>query len=133
MTRESKQVAVLIERPPADVYDYASDPAHLPQWAPGLGGAVSQVDGRWYVDTPAGRWGLEFVPRNEYGVLDHFVTTPAGEVFHNPMRVVANDDGAEVVFSVRRSPGMSDEEFERDAGLVAADLERLKRILESGR
>jgi hypothetical protein len=38
-----------------------------------------------------------------------------------------------VVFSVRRSPGMSDEEFERDAGLVAADLERLKRILESGR
>jgi hypothetical protein len=31
-----------------------------------------------------------------------------------------------------RLPDTSDEDFERDAGLVQADLARLKRILESG-
>ncbi|HEV2373485.1 MAG TPA: hypothetical protein VGS19_15090 [Streptosporangiaceae bacterium] len=40
--------------------------------------------------------------------------------------------GSEVVFSLRRSPGMTDEEFDRDAGLVAADLARLKARVEGG-
>jgi hypothetical protein len=29
---------------------------------------------------------LTFVPRNDYGVLDHFVTLPSGETVHNPRR-----------------------------------------------
>lgn len=131
MTRESTQVTVYIDRPVAEVYDYAADPAHLADWAPGLGASVTNVDGRWFVETDAGRVGLEFAPRNEYGVLDHVVTLPSGEAFDNPMRVVANDDGSEVTFSVRRWDGMSDADFARDAGLVAADLRRLKAILEA--
>jgi hypothetical protein len=47
------------------------------------------------------------------------------------MRVIAGDDGCEVVFSLRRLPGMSDEDFARDAGLVQADLTRLKQVLEA--
>ncbi|MDM7855849.1 SRPBCC family protein [Cellulomonas alba] len=133
MTSESKQLTVLIERAPAVVYDYVSEPAHLAEWAPGLGSSVIQVDGRWFVETDAGRVGVEFAPRNEYGVLDHYVAFPTGDVFYNPMRVTANGDGSEVVFSVRRLAGMTDDEFERDAGLVAADLDRLRRILESRR
>jgi len=35
------------------------------------------------------------------------------------------------VFTLRRLPGMSDEDFARDAGLVAADLTRLKQVVES--
>jgi hypothetical protein len=35
-----------------------------------------------------------------------------------------------VVFTLRRLPGMSSEDFERDAGLVQADLARLKQVLE---
>jgi len=133
MTQESRHLAVLVERPAGDVYAYVSDPANLAEWAPGLGSAVTNVDGRWFVDTDAGRVGLEFAPPNEYGVLDHWVTFPSGEVFANPMRVVANGHGSEVVFSVRRLAGMSDDDFDRDAGLVAADLQRLKQILESRR
>jgi hypothetical protein len=34
------------------------------------------------------------------------------------------------VLSVRRLPEMSDEDFARDAGLVKADLTRLKHVLE---
>jgi hypothetical protein len=59
------------------------------------------------------------------------VTLPSGEVIFNPMRVVTHGDGSEVVFSVRRLPDMSDEEFARDAALVQADLTRLKHLLEA--
>jgi hypothetical protein len=63
-------------------------------------------------------------------VADHEVTLPSGDVIYNPMRV-PNGDGCEVVFSLRRLPGMSSEDFERDAGLVQADLTRLKQVLEA--
>jgi hypothetical protein len=78
-----------------------------------------------------GRVSVAFVPRNEYGVLDHDVTLPSGEIIYNPMRVTKDGSGSEVVFTLRRLPGMSDEDFERDAKAVAADLARLKRVLET--
>ncbi len=77
-----------------------------------------------------GRVTFAFVARNQYGVLDHDVTLPSGEVVYNPMRVVAADDGCEVVFTLRRRPGMSDEDFTRDADAVSADLAALKGVLE---
>ena len=117
-------------RPAGEVYDYASDPVNLPRWAPGLGSSVEKSGGRWFVQTSMGRVGFAFVPRNEYGVLDHDVTLPSGEVVYNPMRVIADGHDCEVVFTLRRRPGMSDAEFSEDAGAVAADLARLRRILE---
>jgi hypothetical protein len=131
MPSASKQISEWIDRRAADVYEFASDPANLPQWAPGLGNSVRSIDGRWFVETPSGRVGFAFVERNKYGVLDHEVTLPSGEVIYNPMRVVPDGDGCEVVFSVRRRPEMSDEDFARDAGLVQADLSRLKQVLEA--
>jgi hypothetical protein len=128
---ESRQISEWIDRPAADVYDYASDPANLPNWAPGLGDSVENVDGKWFVDTESGRVGFAFVERNPFGVLDHDVTLPSGEVIYNPMRVIPDGDGCEVVFTVRRRPDMTDEDFRRDAGLVQADLTRLKSVLEA--
>jgi hypothetical protein len=130
MTSESRHVGERIGRPADEVYEYAVDPANVPEWDPGLGSAVENVEGRWFVDTSMGRVGLAFVERNAFGVLDHEVTLPSGEVIYNPMRVVRDGDGCEVVFTVRRRPGMSDEEFAEDAEAVAADLARLKRIVE---
>jgi hypothetical protein len=131
MPSESRHVSERIDRPAADVYEYASNPANLPNWAPGLGRSVENVDGQWFVETEAGRVGVRFAERNRYGVLDHDVTLSTGEVIYNPMRVVRHGDGCEVVFSVRRLPDMSDEDFARDAGLVQADLTRLKHVLEA--
>jgi hypothetical protein len=69
--------------------------------------------------------------RNPYGVLDHDVTLPSGETVHNPLRVLRNDRGSEVVFTLYRRPGVSDADFERDAESVRRDLETLKRLLEA--
>jgi polyketide cyclase/dehydrase/lipid transport protein len=130
MKAESRHVSERIDRPAAEVYEYAVDPANIPEWAPGLGNGVELVDGQWFVDTSMGRVGVAFAERNRFGVLDHDVTLPSGEVISNPMRVVPNGAGSEIVFTVRRRPGMSDADFAEDAGAVAADLARLKRIIE---
>ncbi len=127
---ETRHVSTYIDRSLREVYDYASDPTHLPEWAPGLLKSVEKVDGQWIADSPMGRIVLGWTPRNEYGVLDHHVTLPTGETFYNPMRVTAHGAGSEVVFSVRRQPGMTDEEFDRDANAVQADLVTLKRTVE---
>ena len=84
MTRESRHISEWIDRPADEVYEYAAAPANLPQWARGLGSSVEKVDDRWFVETPGGRAGFAFVPRNEYGVLDHYVTMPSGEVRLQP-------------------------------------------------
>jgi hypothetical protein len=121
---------VSIDRPVGEVYAFASDPANLPRWAPGLGTSVVHEDGTWFVETPEGRVQVTFAPRNEYGVLDHEVVTASGERVYVPLRAIANGDGCEVVFTLLRAPGMTDEVFERDSALVSADLARLKQVLE---
>ena len=133
MPSDSRHITEWIDRPAADVYDYASNPANIPEWAPGLGSAAENVNGQWFVETGMGRVGVVFAERNEFGVLDHDVTLPSDEVIHNPMRVMPDGDGSEVEFVLRRRPEMSDEEFARDEGLVQADLTRLKHILEDSR
>ncbi|MFF3604175.1 SRPBCC family protein [Streptomyces sp. NPDC002463] len=130
--KESRHVSISIDRSVADVYAYASDPVNLPAWAHGLGKSIEKVGDEWVADSsPLGRVTVRFVPRNDLGVLDHDVTLPSGQTFYNPVRVIADETGSEVVFTLRRRPEMSDAEFERDADTVAADLTRLKGLLES--
>ena len=131
MTIESRHLSVFIERPPAEVYGFAADPANLPRWAAGLTSAVTLLDGQWVADSPMGRLVLAFAPPNDFGVLDHDVTLPTGETVRNPMRVLAAGEGCEVVFTVRRQPGMTEEAFATDCEAVAADLAGLKQLLES--
>ncbi|MGH8769947.1 MAG: hypothetical protein ACREV2_02020 [Burkholderiales bacterium] len=49
----------------------------------------------------------------------------------NPMRVVPNGSGSEVMFTLFQLPDMPDEKFVTDAGWVERDLMMLKKVLES--
>jgi hypothetical protein len=131
MTTRSRHLSVYIDRPASAVCAFVGNPANLPRWAQGLGGAVVQIDDRWFVETPEGRAQVTFAPDNEYGVIDHEVVTPSGDLVYVPMRAIADGDGCEVVFSLRREPGMTDAEFERDTALVNSDLVLLKKVLEA--
>jgi hypothetical protein len=131
MTLESRHVGVPIDRPANEVYGYVSDPTNWPAWAPGLCTSIEHVDGHWVAESGMGRIVIEFAPPNDFGVLDHTVTVASGETFHNPMRVIPDGSGCEVVFTVRRRSGITDEEFERDASAVLADLTALKRLIEA--
>jgi uncharacterized protein YndB with AHSA1/START domain len=118
-------------RPAAEVYDYVSQPANLPEWAAGLGSSIELVAGRWVAQSPMGEVVVEMTERNRYGILDHRVTLADGQSFYNPMRVIAAGERCELVFTLRRAPGTSDADFERDAAAVTADLATVKRLLEA--
>lgn len=132
MTYAVRHLSVTIERPPSDVYAFAADPQNLPRWAKGLAGAIEEVDGEWIADSPMGKVTVRFAERNALGVLDHDVVLESGERFHVPMRVVPNGSGSEVVFTLFRRPGASDDELEGDVAAVRRDLDGLKRLLEGG-
>jgi hypothetical protein len=125
----SRDIAVPIDRPAAEVARYARDPRNLPTWAGGLAAGIEEADGRWFAASPMGRVEVRF-PSEEPGILDHDVVLPSGEVVHNPLRVLPDGDGCRVVFTLIRRPGVSDEEFAADAAAVTADLERLRAVLQ---
>jgi hypothetical protein len=122
---------VSIAADPRRVYEFASDPAKLPLWASGFVKSVACRDGRWLAETTIGEVTFEFAPRNAFGVLDHDVTLPDGARFFNPMRVVPNDRGSEVLFTLFQHPPMTDAELDRDTDVVMADLRRLKAVIEA--
>jgi uncharacterized protein YndB with AHSA1/START domain len=124
-------LTVSINRPPAVVYAFAGNPANLPQWAAGLGGQIINQDGRWIVQTPQGQAILQFVPDNAYGIMDHTVTLPDGQVVHVPMRVIPNGSGSLVTFTLFQQPGMTEDQYEQDAAIVENDLKTLKALLEA--
>lgn len=130
MTFKSQHISVSINRPADDVYEFASNPANLPQWASGLSGSIKKTDGEWIAESPMGNVRVKFADENRFGVLDHDVTLPSGEMFYNPMRVFPNGDGSELVFTLYRLPGVSDGAFANDAKTITQDLQTLKSLLE---
>jgi hypothetical protein len=124
---------VSIARPPDAVYQFAAKPENMAKWAVGLGTSFRpRADGSWIAEGgPVGTAMVRFVERNGLGVLDHDVTVPSGETVHNPIRVIPNGDGSEVVFTLFRRPGVSGSQFSADAKAVEKDLRTLKRLLET--
>ncbi|AKJ67940.1 polyketide cyclase [Pandoraea thiooxydans] len=127
-TAELRTLTVSIDRPWREVYDFAADPQSFKRWASGLGQSLQRVGQQWFADGPEGRVTIRFAERNDFGVLDHYVRLASGEEIYVPMRVVANGDGCTVMFTLLRSPGMSEATFARDAQWVERDLQALKRL-----
>lgn len=124
-------LGVSICRSPRDVYEFVVNPENLPRWAKGLGGSIAKVGGEWFASSPMGKVKVRFTDRNDLGVLDHYVTLASGQTVHVPMRVVPNGEGSELVFTLFRLPGASEEDFAADRAAVEADLAALKRLLEA--
>ena len=112
---ESLHIAVHIARPADLVYDYTRQRSNLATWATGVSESMQ----------------IEFAAVNELGVLDHWAVVD-GVRYYNPMRVIPDGDGAELVFTLRRLPGTSDDDFANDAATIESDLARLKDLLEAG-
>ena len=127
---ESRTLSVTIACPPRKVYEFVSNPENLPQWAAGLGKSVRKSGTGWVIETPQGPAQIRFAEKNDFGVLDHYVKLASGVEVYVPMRVVPNGSGSEVIFTLFKTPEMSDKQFAEDAGMVERDLKALKSILE---
>jgi hypothetical protein len=133
----SLYLSIWVAREDAQVYDFLHRPENFPRWASGLANGLELQPGdqgrdTWIAAGPDGDIRIRFTPRNDYGVVDHWVILPDGQVIFVPLRVIANDGGSEVTLTLFRLPRMSDDIFARDADWVRRDLARLKALLESG-
>lgn len=131
MTLSAKHISVSINLDPKTVYEFTSAPLNMPKWASGLSESIKKENDHWIAHSPMGKVTIKFSSPNEWGVIDHDVTLENGKTFHNPLRVLKNGKGAEVVFTLYRQPEMNEDDFNRDANMVQADLIKLKKILES--
>ncbi|MEX1215125.1 SRPBCC family protein [Saccharospirillum sp.] len=128
-----KHISTYINRTPKDVYAFASKPENLPSWAAGLARSEVKKDGdAWVAEAPFGKARIRFAEANEFGVMDHDVELDSGVVVHNPMRVVPNGNGSELIFTLLQQPGVSEDQFADDAQAVSKDLRALKELLEGG-
>ena len=127
---KSQTITVYIDAPADRVYAFAANEENLPRWAPSFFRSLSREGERWIVDSPLGRACFAFVARNAFGVLDHRIELPSGQECFNPMRVIANGRGSEIMFTLFQSEGMSEQDFARDAELVRGDLDALRRLVE---
>jgi hypothetical protein len=127
---EAKIVHISIERNWRDVYAFASRPENMPHWASGLADGLEPDGEDWVAHGALGNARIRFTAPNDLGVLDHLVTLETGLQVHNALRVVPNGDAAEVMFTLLRQPGMSNEQFDSDADWVQKDLSALKQRLE---
>jgi uncharacterized protein YndB with AHSA1/START domain len=129
--QDVQHLSVYIARRPDEVYEFASDPRNLPRWAAGLARSEVRQEGEeWLMDSPLGKVRVRFAERNAFGVMDHDVKLESGVTVHNPMRVVPHGEGSELVFTVIRQPGTTDEQFTADTAAVQKDLKTLKGLLE---
>lgn len=128
---KSKTITVAIEAPPDEVYSFASDPRNFPQWAPSFARSIAPVNGEWVVQTTEGSINIRFVAKNDFGILDHYVRLISGLEIYNPVRVIANGEGSEVMFTLFQTPNMSEEKHAEDAKMVEGDLLVLKRLMEA--
>lgn len=133
MPCEIKIVSETVAAPAHTVYEFARRREHLHRWASGLALADIEEEGdHWVVaDSPMGRIEIRMAPRNDFGVLDHDVTTPDGVTTHNAFRVTPVDEGCALTFVVLRAAGHSDESFAADAAHVLKDLRALKGLVET--
>ncbi|MGF7150646.1 hypothetical protein FHS96_004304 [Sphingomonas zeicaulis] len=130
-TLQVRTLGTTIVVPLERAYAFASQPLNFPKWAAGLSQSLHDTDEGWVADTPAGKAIVRFSDPNPYGVLDHWVRIGDKPEIYIPLRMIANGSGTEVELTLFRQPEMDDDEFERDAASVTADLAALKALLEN--
>lgn len=136
-TLETATVGVTIDADFDDVVSDLADPVAHTQWATEFfaGGAEPLGEGEVRVNVPrmGGPARLRIDAERERGVVDLYLA-PEGRPFGPPLpiRVLRNGDGADVLFTLARFPGMPDDAWTAGVESMERELQALKHRHESG-
>jgi hypothetical protein len=122
--------SVDINAPLDIVFEFLSDPMNWPQYAVVNLKSVKPAQDDWYQTvTKFGEGLIKVHAVKQYGILDHTWRDPKAS-WTVPARVVANQDGSTVMFTMYQPPVMTDQQF--DQAMIEMDIEmtKLKEILE---
>jgi hypothetical protein len=129
---EARTLSIAIRRDWRAVYEHFWRPESFPQWASGLSRAdLRQVGDTWRATGPEGPISIRFTPRNEFGVMDHWVDLGGGREIYVPLRMIAAGEGCLVTLTLFRQPEMTDSAFAADADWIERDLRALKSLAEA--
>jgi len=128
---EAKTISVSINRNWRDLYEAFWKPETFPQWASGLSdSSLEKTSEDWKARGPEGPIRIKFTDHNPFCVMDHWVDLGQGRIIYVPLRVVENDQGAEVLLTLFRQPEVTDSKFAEDEDWVKRDLLALKALVE---
>ncbi|MCG6167674.1 SRPBCC family protein [Leptospira sp. FAT2] len=130
-TFETKHVSISVGVSWKTAYEFLSEPKNFPEWASGLCKSIRPgPNEEWIIEAPQGTLKAIFTPKNPYGILDHTVILNETDRIANPLRILPNGEGSEILFTLFKTPNMTQEKFEEDAAWVKKDLNELKALLE---
>ena len=125
------QITIGIERDWRAVYEKIWRPEAFLQWASGLCGAGLQQEGDvWCGEGMEGPLRVRFSPRNDYGVMDYWVSQAGEPEIYSPLRVVPNGEAALVCLLLYRWEGLTETMFAAEVEWARRDLESLKEWVE---
>jgi len=132
---KSQIVQIPINRRYDEVYRIVSKAENFPRWSPVLEPRFEPRgnDGRdWLVELPTGLHVVRFSPPNDYGVLDYTVIPEDGSPSRTTcVRLVANEEGCDLVIQFFHQPGQTDEAFSSYVEWATTDFMTLKTVVET--
>ena len=135
--KRTQTLTVDIAAPFQAVMSELTNPMLHPTWATaffeGDAEKTSETEVRVSIPQLGGASRMQVNTNSEFGVIDIFLA-PVGEEFGKPLpvRVIENDDGATVLWTLSQFPGMPDEVFASGCVSMQSELKNLKSKLEAG-
>lgn len=129
----SHTITLSIARPCDEVFTFLAEPGNYPSWA-AITGPFSKVsDGVYGAETDSGPRLIRFIADRRYGILDHAVYVEGDVPRFDPMRVVPNGAGTELIYTFLQRDGMDADQFASTVEWIRTDLMTLKSLLETDR
>ncbi len=126
----SHTVTQTITRNWIDLYETIWKPEFFSRWAFGLcQGEMIQDGDHWKTGSLDQEIRIRFTPYNAFGIMDHFVTTHSGKERYVPMRVIANQCGADVIITLFQDELTSDKLFSEAIAATEHDLQKLNLVM----
>jgi hypothetical protein len=127
--QDCRTISISIKRNWQAVYEAIWRPEDFPKWASGLSRSRLEKHGEeWKAEGAEGPITIRFAQHNAFGVMDHDVHLSDGSIVYVPLRVIQNGEGAEVMLTLFRQPGMSEAKFAEDEAWVKRDLVALAAL-----
>jgi len=126
----SQTVSLTIPRNWIDLYETIWKPDYFPKWISDLSQSSLVQEGNYWKATGSDETvKIRFTDHNPFGVMDYYLDRGFGNEVYVPMRVLGNEEGAEVLITVFHQPLLSDEKFAQDVEGVTCDLQALHTLL----
>ncbi len=123
--------SITIDAHPAWVFEFVANPQNLPLWSQSFCLSVFQHEEAWFVESPHGPVQVHLQADPQTGVIDQYLF-PSPEIqVMIPMRVVANGEGTEFIFTLFQPDDIAEEDYQQEIYWVEQELQMLKQQLEA--